>query len=90
VEIIVKVKARQVRDPAAHVAGVVRGTETIAAPRVEVEEVFPGLRTGHSAGMVTLVLPNDLRAQDLERIMRALRDDLLVEYAEPPSPRTAR
>jgi hypothetical protein len=39
--------------------------------------------------MVTLVLPDDLRAQDLERIMRALRDDRLVEYAEPPSPRTA-
>ena len=35
------------------------------------------------------LVPDDLPAADLERIMRALRNDRLVEYAEPPSPRTA-
>jgi hypothetical protein len=90
VEIIVKVKAIQVSDPAAHVARLVRGTETITAQRIAVEEVFPGLRTGHSAGMVSLVVPDDLPGGDLQRILHALRSDRLVEYAEKPSPRMTR
>jgi hypothetical protein len=92
VEIIVKVdvKAAGTAEPAAHVAGVVRAVVRNAPPRIEAEEVFPGLREGHSAGMVCLVLPDDLPDAALQEIMRALQDDRLVEYAEPPSRRSAR
>ena len=89
-EIIVKVKATGQQDPAAHVADIVRAAGRTTPPRIEAEEVFPGLLEGHRAGLVCVVLPDDLPGAELQEIMRALRADRLVEYAEPPSRRSAR
>jgi hypothetical protein len=40
--------------------------------------------------MVCVVVPDDLPGAALQEIMRALQEDRLIEYAEPPSRRTAR
>ena len=54
VKLIVKVDPKRSKDPARHVS------KCCAAPvEGRVEEVFPGLRDGSSAGLVTVTLPDE-------------------------------
>jgi hypothetical protein len=87
-EIIVKVDARKVSEPAAHVGRAV--ARAVAGAGIEIEEVFPGLRTGRSAGLVSLRLPDGLAAPARESLIEALREDEAVEYVETPKPRRPR
>lgn len=83
-EFVIKVNRQRVKDPASHVATIVRRAGAAHAPHARAEEIFPEVTTGHSAGLVSLELPDDLAADDSERILRALRDDESVEYANRP------
>ena len=89
-QITVKVNTHRDKEPAA----VVRERLTDLRPEIgqhaPVEEVFPGLRSGNRAGMVTVKLPHDLSEEDVDAILQALRDDKDIEYAEPAIPRTHR
>jgi hypothetical protein len=53
VKLIVKVDPKRSKDPAKHVTKVLRDVGESGS----VEEVFPGLRTGSSAGLVMVTLP---------------------------------
>ena len=86
-EIIVKVDPARAGEPAEHVREVVGATQP---GLVEVEEVFPGLRSGRSAGLVSLTLPDQLASSAREAVLAALRSDAAVEYVEAPKPRRAR
>jgi hypothetical protein len=48
-----------------------------------VEEVFPGLRSGGRAGLVTV----DVADEDSEHALQELRADDAIEYAEPTTQR---
>ena len=85
-QITVKVKPRGARNA----ASVVRNRIKQVTPAATVEEVFPGVQSGRRAGMVTVNLPKDLSDADSETVLRTLRDDDDIEYAEPSAPRKAR
>jgi len=88
VEIIVKVDAKKVAEPATHVGRAVE--RTAGGAGIQVEEVFPGLKSGHSAGLVSLQLPDRLSPATREALLRALDDDEVIEYVEVPKPRRPR
>jgi hypothetical protein len=90
VEIVIKVNRQRVKDPAAHVTTIVRRAGARCAPRARAEEIFPGLESGHSAGLVSLELPDDVAPEDSDRILQALRNDDSIEYANRPAPRTVK
>lgn len=85
-QLVVKVDLARAKDAAAHVQRLV----TAVVPGATVEEVFPGLRDGASAGLVTLHLPPRLAQSRIDACLDALRADSAVQYAQPPSPRRAR
>ena len=85
-QITVKVKPRGARNA----ASVVRDRIKQVTPAATVEEVFPGVQSGRRAGMVTVNLPKGLSDDDSETVLRTLRDDDDIEYAEPAAPRKAR
>ncbi len=82
-KLIVKVDPKRAKDPAKHVAKVLRG----AGSSGRAEEVFPGLRTGSSAGLVSVQLPDAPDAKQRRATMKALRDDEAVAYVSTPKPR---
>lgn len=85
-QLVVKVDLARTKDPAGHV----RRLAAAAAPGATAEEVFPGLRDGASAGLVTLHLPSRLDRARVDACLDLLRADPAVQYAEPPAPRRAR
>jgi hypothetical protein len=85
VKLIVKVDPARSTDPAAHVSKVLRS----AGGGGHVEEVFPGLRTGSSAGLVTVTLPDSAEATH-RATLKALRDDEAISYVEAPKARRPR
>lgn len=88
VEIVVKVNRSRIDDPAGHVAKIVRRARGVRELSARAEEIFPDVHVGHSAGLVSLELPDDVTTDDSERILQALRDDEAIEYANRPSPRS--
>jgi len=88
-DITVKVKRGTGKPPAA----VVRARLQEAAPEIgscKVEEVFPDVDTGRRAGLVVVKLPENLSNEQSKAVLRSLRSDSEIEYAEPAAPRKAR
>jgi hypothetical protein len=83
VKLIVKVDPKRAKDPAKHVTKVLRG----AGCGGRAEEVFPGLRSGASAGLVSVQLPDAPDAKAQRATMKALRDDEAIAYVDTPKPR---
>ena len=81
-KLIVKVDPKHSKDPAKHVSKVLRG----AGEKGRVEEVFPGLRDGTSAGLVSVTLPD---AKSRRAALKALRDDDAISYVDTPKTRRA-
>jgi hypothetical protein len=84
-DLIVKVNPARAADPAAHVARVLK--DAGALPPARVEEVFPGLRTGHSAGLVSVAVPDTWASADRASAIAALEHDDAIEYAQASKPR---
>jgi hypothetical protein len=83
VELIVKVDPAKAKDPAAHVRRVL-ASAGIADARAE--EVFPGLRTGESAGLVSIAVPAAI--PETQRLaVQALKDDTAIRYVQEPKRR---
>jgi hypothetical protein len=85
-QITVKVKPHSRKKPRA----VVRDCVKTVQPAADVEEVFPGVESGRRAGLVTVRLPDTLSKEDSNAVLRSLREDDDVEYAELAAPRKAR
>jgi hypothetical protein len=82
----VKVDAGRAADPAAHVTRLLSAA-LASSGRAEVEEVFPGLRTGRSAGLVSVRLPCAPGSKGHRDSLAALRADAAVTRVEEPHPR---
>jgi hypothetical protein len=83
VKLIVKVDPKRSKSPAKHVSKVLRD----AGEGGHVEEVFSGLRSGSSAGLVTVSLPDAPDAKKKRAILKALRDDEAIAYVNTPKTR---
>ena len=80
-QLIVKVDPKLSKEPAKHVTRVLKS----AGKRGRVEELFPGLVTGSSAGLVSVTLAD--AAASKRAVVKALRDDEAIRYVETPKPR---
>ena len=78
--LIVKVDPKRSKHPARHVSKVLRDV----GEGGRVEEVFPGLRSGSSAGLVSVNLPGASDAKQKRAILKALRDDEAIDYVNTP------
>jgi hypothetical protein len=85
VELIVKVDLNRAKDPAAHVSRLL----SAVAPKASTEEVFPGLRSGASAGLVSVRLPCARGSKEHRASVKALREDAAIAYVQEPKPRRA-
>ena len=79
-KLIVKVDPKRSKDPAKHVSKVLRN----AGEGGQVEEIFPGLRSGSSAGLVAVTLPD---AKSRRATLKALREDDAISYVDTPKTR---
>lgn len=77
-KLIVKVDPKRSKDPAKHVSKVLRGVGADG----RVEEVFPGLRSGSSAGLVTVTLPDGRATKTRRATLKALREDEAISYVD--------
>jgi hypothetical protein len=84
VKLIVKVDPKRAKEPAKHVSKILRSAATSGG---RVEEVFPGLRTGSSAGLVSVDLENLRDSKSQRAALKALRDDEAISYVNTPKPR---
>ena len=82
-KLIVKVDPKRSKDPARHVSKVLRGV----GKGGRVEEVFPGLRSGASAGLVAVTLPDAPDTKTRRATLKALRDDDAISYVDTPKRR---
>ena len=82
-KLIVKVDPKRSKNPARHVSKVLRG----AGEGGRVEEVFPCLRNGSSAGLVTVTLPDAPDTKARRATLKALRDDEAISYVDTPKTR---
>ena len=85
-KLIVKVDPRRAKDPAKHVTKLL---STASSGGVRVEEVFPGLRDGSSAGLVSVELDDGHDGKAHRAVVKALRDDEAVSYVDTPKTRRA-
>jgi hypothetical protein len=85
-QITVKVKPRSKKKPATVVRDCVKAVHAEA----QVEEVFPDVQSGRRAGLVTVKLPDTTSKEDSSALLRSLREDANIEYAEPAARRKAR
>lgn len=85
-QITVKVKPHSKKKPSA----VVRDCVKTVQPRAKIEEVFPNVQSGRRAGLVTVQLPDSMSSEDSNAVLRSLRQDADIEYAERAAPRKAR
>jgi hypothetical protein len=83
VKLIVKVDTKRSKDPAKHVSKVLRD----AGEGGRVEEVFPGVRSGASAGLVAVTLPDAPDPKSRRATLKALRDDEAISYVDTPKTR---
>lgn len=84
VKLIVKVDPDRSKDPAKHVRKVLRSAATRGG---RVEELFPGLRSGSSAGLVVVELDDTRDAEAHHAAVKALRADEAISYVDTPKPR---
>ena len=82
-KLIVKVDPKRSKDPAKHVSKVLRGV----GEGGRVEEVFPGLRSGSSAGLVTVTLPDGRATKARRATLKALREAEAISYVDTPKTR---
>lgn len=82
-KVVVKVDPRRAKAPARHVSSVLRRS----GEACRVEEVFPGLKTGASAGLVTIHLPDAGDAKVRRATLKALREDDAIAYVDMPKTR---
>ena len=82
-KLIVKVDPKRSKDPAKHVTEVLRGAATTGG---RVKEVFPGLRSGSSAGLVSVELDDTRDAKTQRAAVKALREDEAILTSTRPSP----
>ena len=82
-KLIVKVDPKLSKEPAKHVSRVLKS----AGGRGRGDELFPGLATGSSAGLVSVTLPDDEVPKGNRAVLKALRDDEAIRYVETPKPR---
>lgn len=82
-KLIVKVDPKRSKNPARHVSKVLRD----AGKKCRVEEVFPGLRDGNSAGLVSVTLPDEPDTKECRAAVKALRDDAAIAYVNTPKTR---
>ena len=82
-KLIVKVDPKRSRHPVRHVSKVLHGVGEDG----RVEEVFPGLRSGASAGLVTVTLPDARDTKTRRATLKALRDDEAISYVDTPKTR---
>jgi hypothetical protein len=80
VKLIVKVDPKRSKDPAKHVSKVLRN----AGEGGHVEEIFPGLRSGSSAGLVAVTLSDE---KSRRATLKALREDDAISYVDTPKTR---
>jgi hypothetical protein len=83
VELIVKVDPTHADDPARYVTRVLRA----AGETGRVEEVFPGLRSGASAGLVSVSLTDTGDAKTRRATLKLLRGDAAIAYVHTTKPR---
>ena len=86
VALIVKVDTSAAGNPAAHVRRIL---DAAHIADVGVEELFPGLRTGPSAGLVSVTLRRD-SPETQEAATTALRNAEGILYVEEPKRRKPR
>lgn len=84
-KLIVKVDPKRTRTPARHVSKLLRS----AGEAGRVEEVFPGLRHGSSAGLVAVTLPDALDSRARRAALKVLRDDEAIAYVDTAKTRRA-
>lgn len=53
----------------------------------KIDPVFPGLTQGNRARLFTVKLPGHVSQQALDHLLRELRCDAAIEYAELPAPK---
>jgi len=82
-KLVVKVDPKCAPDPVAHVRELLRK----AGDSGDVEEVFPDLREGSSAGLVTVTFPDSHDSKARQATLKVLRDDEAVAYVETPKAR---
>lgn len=80
-----KVDPARAKDPARHVSKVLKGCGSDGT----VEEVFPGLRQGASAGLVSVDLAGPPSTRTAKATVKALQDDEAIAYVQTPKPRRA-
>jgi hypothetical protein len=83
VKLIVKVDPKRSKHPAKHISKLLRD----AGKKCRVEEVFPGLRDGSSAGLVSVTLPDEPDTRVRRATLKALRDDEAISYVTTPKAR---
>jgi hypothetical protein len=83
VEIIGKVKDGRFDAVEQTVAQSLRASGHSAAAKVR--PVFPGLTSGHRAGLFVVEVPDDLPPRTMNAVIESLRQHEAVEYAELPA-----
>lgn len=83
-KLIVKVDPTRAKDPAQHVSQVLREADSKGS---RVEEVFPGLKDGESAGLVSVELDDAHDAETHRAAVRALKNDAAISYVNTPKTR---
>lgn len=82
-KLIIKVDPKQSKSPAKHVSKVLRS----AGAGGRVQEVFPGVRSGASAGLVAVTLPDAPDTKARRATLKALREDKAITYVGTPKTR---
>lgn len=85
-QIVVKA-AKDQDDPLEIIARNVAETLGDREEKAVVSKVFPGQTLGHRARLYTVHLPDDLPAQDVNRVVERLSRQRAFEYAEVPAPK---
>jgi len=85
-ELMVKVDVSRVTDPAAHVAAILQRV----APGATAEDVFPGLRDGARAGLVTVRGAAAAGTAAHDACVRALTADPAIRAVHEPKSRRPR
>jgi len=87
-QIIYKVKENRVKE-AEEIAlkNIEQVLPAAAAQEVSVEQVFPGLTKGQRARLFSINLPVQLSDDELSQLVKRLREEDGIEYAEFPAAR---
>lgn len=84
-QIVVKAAKKQEVDALDVIARSVAESLCHRYKRAVVSKAFPEQTSGHRARLYTVELPNDLPAQDLNRVVERLSGQEAFEYAEIPA-----